>query len=488
MTIRQPNRRGSQIRSDEIVSYAVAAEYLNGHINLERVQGLRRNGNPFKLARTVRILELLGNPQHHLHCVHVGGTKGKGSTVAMLGAGLEASGFTVGAYTSPHLTDVCERIQINGVNIPKQDFARRMQRVALAVENDGFEDPPHFFEILTALAFDHFAEEAVDLVLVEVGLGGRFDCTNVITPDVAVITQISLDHMNVLGNTLTEIATEKAGIFKRGVPAISAPQVPEVEEVLRTEADRVGTQVRFLGQEIEFSLRFQSVEEIGPHTRMNIEFGNITYDHIVVPLPGEHQGYNCGLALASVDALRHRGGQIDSGKVITGLAGTRLRGRMEMLLGEPRLLIDVAHNAVSIAALIKTIGAHVQPDSLVVIFGCSSDKDIDGMLRALALGADKVIFSRTKSNPRACDPFELVERFEAVGGHMAQAVPDPADAVKIAGGALNPNDLIAVTGSVYLAGDVRRILSKRFDQADKAEAELGVRRSIVERLAQLRRR
>lgn len=488
MAPRRAIRRKPTIRPEEIVSFKAAEQYLNAHINLERISNISRNRNPFKLDRINRILDLLDNPQNDLRHVHIAGTKGKGSTVAMLQACLSASGFTVGTFTSPHLIDICERIQINGVNIAKQDFASAMREVAAAVESDGADEPPHFFEILTALAFHYFASKAVGICVIEVGLGGRLDCTNVILPECSAITQISIDHTNVLGNSLRSIAREKAGILKRGVPAVSAPQQPEVEDVLRSEANRIGTQILFLENEIEFSHRFQAVDDKGPHTRICVEFPESAFEHVVVPLPGEHQACNCALALSVVQCLRRRGFHLDPEKIIAGLVATRIQGRMEMLADHPRLLIDGAHNAASLQALFKAVGRHIRPDSIVVIFGCNTDKDIDGMLTTLARAADKVIFTRSKGNPRVAMPVDLAEKYDECGGHIAQTAENLTDALDIAVRAVGSSDLVVVTGSFFLVGEARKMLQNRFDIADQKEAELTIVRSPVERLASLCRK
>lgn len=341
------------ITACNINSFDDASRYLYSHINLERLPRLNRNNNPFKLDRIKAILQLLDNPHQQLRHIHIAGTKGKGSTVAMLTASLSKAGLTVGSFTSPHLIDIRERIQINSSNISKDNFTQSMRIVALAVQNDPFPDPPHFFEILTALAFNYFAENAVDIAIIETGLGGRLDCTNVIKPEASIITQISYDHMNILGESLEEIAREKAGIFKPSVPAISAPQTDEVQSVLKQEAERIGAPLQFLGQEIQFSSRFQSGHAIGPHTRITVHHDNSIFDEVVVPLPGVHQACNAALALAVASILQQNNFIIDMEQVILGLNNTRIAGRMEYLPGQPPILLDGAHNASSIKALVQ---------------------------------------------------------------------------------------------------------------------------------------
>jgi dihydrofolate synthase/folylpolyglutamate synthase len=232
---------GGRSRSTTITTFPQAVRFLNDRVNHERMRLIRVNSTAFKLDRVRTLLEQLGNPHESVQAVHVAGTVGKGSTVAMIASILEGCGYTVGQFTSPHVTDVRERLAINGRPIDRSDFVDLMRQVKAASERAEIE--PTYFEILTAAAFRYFADQAVDLAVIETGLGGRLDCTNVITPLVSVITRIDYDHMQILGSTLAEIATEKAGIFKPGVPAITIEQPEGVEDVLRAEAARIGAPI-----------------------------------------------------------------------------------------------------------------------------------------------------------------------------------------------------------------------------------------------------
>lgn len=435
-------------------TYADAIRWLYGHIDLERTHRVRKPEEAFRLDRTRAILKELGNPHDHLRTVHVAGTKGKGSTVAMLAAALSGCGWTVGQYTSPHLIDVRERIRIGARDISESQLLGVLVEVAKAAKAAGV-DQLHFFEILTAAGLFHFAQQAVDLAILEVGLGGRLDATNVIQPEVCAITQISFDHTDILGKELHQIAREKAGILKQGAPAVSAPQEPEVEAVLREVARSVEAPLRFLGQEFEFSSRCDTGAKASGACRVTLETPRTMFDHVLVPLKGEHQAINCGLALAMIDVLRERGDALPEDKVVDGLLGTRLAGRFEQVCRDPRIIIDGAHNPLSIAALMRTLPAHVFYDSLVVVFGCGRDKDMDGMLRSIAMGADKVIFTRTRFNPRAADPAVLAARFNESHGKMAQVADNLEEALELARRAVNREDLICITGSFYLAGEAR---------------------------------
>ncbi len=440
-----------------ITTYTTALKWLYQHTDFERMRLVRYNSTTFSLERMRRLLKALGNPDKQLSCVHIAGTKGKGSTCAMLDSMLRACGYTVGLFSSPHLVDIRERIQINGQMIAQPELTEYFKQIRSKLSR--MSDKPTFFEILTAAAICHFAEQAVDIAVFETGLGGRLDATNVLNPVVSGITHISLDHTNILGKDVETIAAEKAGIFKKNIPALSVEQEPGITKVLKDVAEQNGTPLEFTGSDIEFSYRFEANRELGPHTRVCITTDGTHYEHLPVPLQGEHQASNCGLALAILDKLRTAGFETPEQQVIEGLADTELPGRMELAWHEPRILLDGAHNATSITALIRAIGAHIPYDSLVVIFGCAGDKDVAGMLREVNLGADKVIFTRAKSNPRALEPTDLAQQFSADSDKMAQTAPNLGEALNLAARAVTREDLICVTGSFYLVGEAKKYLA-----------------------------
>lgn len=436
-----------------------AVKWLLDRTDVERMRPTRAVADLLKLDRMHELMELLGDAHKAVRHVHVAGTKGKGSTCEMTASCLQACGYTVGVYTSPHLVDIRERIRINSRIISHADFVRVAQRVADAAANLKAPGEPTFFELVTAMAFLYFAEEAVDVAVIEVGLGGRLDSTNVITPEVAAITSISLDHTQILGDTLEAIAAEKAGIFKPGVPALTVPQKPTVVEVFRDAAAKAGCPLQVVGDGIDFSMRFEASPSHGPQARVCLTTTRNNFEHLVVPLRGEHQAVNCGLALAILDKLSERGFHTPEAGVTRGLAAVRAPGRMEMAWPSPRVLLDGAHNTDSVRALIKAIGANIGYDSMVMIFGCAADKDIDGMLAEIALGADKVVFTRAAANARAADPRELARRFGENHGKMAQVAEDIAQAFAVATRAVNREDLVVVTGSFYLVGEAKKHLA-----------------------------
>jgi len=401
-----------------------------------------------------KLLKLLGDPHKKIRTAHIAGTKGKGSTATMLARMIEANNYKVGLYTSPHVNSLHERITINGTEITQKDMLSLVNRLHGPIEKMSKDDAPTFFEIMTALAFLYFKDKDVDIAVIETGLGGRLDSTNVIVPDVVGITSISIDHQAQLGDTLDKIALEKAGIFKKGVPAISVPQEPLAMHALKEHANSVDAPLSITGHDIDFSYRFESSREDGPHTRICVTTPTSRFEHLRVPLPGEHQAINCGLALAMLDKLKNSGYEIDDKKAVTGLTDVSLAGRMEFISRDPRIIIDAAHNAASIRALIQAIGQHVPYDSMVVIFGCGADKDVRGMLNQLQFGADKVIFTRSNS-PRAMYPDDLAEMYTEMCGKMCQTAMSIREAVRIAKSAISREDLICITGSFYLVGQAR---------------------------------
>jgi dihydrofolate synthase/folylpolyglutamate synthase len=447
------------VRAADIDNYTQALRYLGERTNIERMRPQSVSPDAFKLDRMKALLEHLGSPQRDVRCVHIAGSKGKGSTVEMTASCLAACGYATGVYTSPHLVDVRERVRINGDPIGYPAFARLCQKVAMGAEVvERKHGPASYFEVLTAMALCYFQEQAVDIAVVEVGLGGRLDATNLVQPEVTAITAIQLEHTQLLGDTVEKIAREKAGIFKPGVTALTIPQTPGVMEVLKQEADRAGSPLEVVGQSIEFSYRFEASPELGPHARVCLNTARSNFEHLPVPLKGEHQALNCGLALAILDKLRDRGFETPERKVAEGLTRTTSAGRMEVVSRSPYILLDGAHTPDSIGALVRAIGAHMRYDSMVVIFGCAADKDLKGMLGKLATGADKIIFTRAAGNQRSADPRELQRKFAESSHKMTQSARAFPDALKLARGAVGKGDLILVTGSFYLVGEAKKHL------------------------------
>jgi len=435
-------------------TYKEAIKYLYERTDYEREKRLRYNITTFNLKRMEKLLSLLGNPHKKIPTVHIAGTKGKGSTATMLAKMLESNDYTVGLYTSPHVVSLHERIVVNSEMISDSEMLGLLNRIYAPVEKMAKTDPPSFFEVMTALAFMHFVDAKVDIAVIETGLGGRLDSTNVIRPEVIGITSLSVDHQHQLGDTLDSIAKEKAGIFKRGVPIVTVQQEPEAMRVLKSQATAVKAPLSVTGSDIDFSYRFETSPEHGPHTRICLTTPTSKFEHLRVPLHGKHQAINCGLALAMLDKLKSSGYEIDNEKAAEGLNSVSLAGRMEMICDDPRTMIDAAHNAASIHALIHAIGQNIPYDSMVVIFGCNNDKDVKGMLHQLQYGADKAIFTRSNS-AKAMPPEELADMYTKICGKMCQTAASLGEALQLAKSAISKEDLICITGSFYLIGQAK---------------------------------
>ncbi len=455
---KRTSRRSSKLASvrtkKAFGTYREAMRYLYDRTDYEKQEHLRYNVTTFNLDRMKKLLTLLGNPHKKIRTVHIGGTKGKGSTATMLARMLESNGYRVGLYTSPHVVHLHERIEVDSKMITEPEMLQLMNRLYAPVEKLSKKDPPTFFELMTALAFMYFMDRQVDIGIIETGLGGRLDSTNVIQPEVVGITSLSIDHQHQLGTTIDSIAREKAGIFKRGVPAITVEQEPAAMQVLKLEALAAKASLSITGSDIDFSYRFETSREHGPHTRICLTTPTSKFEHLRVPLHGRHQAINCGLALAMLDKLKASGYEIDNGKATEGLRTVSLAGRMEIICDDPRIIIDGAHNAASIRALIHAIGQNIPYDSMVVIFGCNSDKDIDGMLRELQYGADKAIFTRSNS-AKAISPQDLADKYTEICGKMCQTAVSLGEALQIARSAVGKEDLICITGSFYLIGEAK---------------------------------
>ncbi|HUS72978.1 MAG TPA: folylpolyglutamate synthase/dihydrofolate synthase family protein [Sedimentisphaerales bacterium] len=435
-------------------SYKEAIKYLYEKTDYEKQRHLRYNVTTFSLDRMEKLLSLVGNPHKKVPTVHIAGTKGKGSTATMLAKMLEVNDYAVGLYTSPHVVHLHERITVNSKMISEREMLGLLNRIYAPVEKIGKSEKVTFFEIMTALAFMHFVDADVDIAVIETGMGGRLDSTNVIRPEVVGITSLSIDHQHQLGDTIDSIAMEKAGVFKRGVPVVTVEQDPDAMRVLKSCASAVRAPLSVTGDDIDFSQRFETSREDGPHTRICLTTPTSKFEHLRVPLHGKHQAINCGLALAMLDKLKASGYEIDDEKATEGLNEVSLTGRMEMICDDPRIMIDAAHNAASIRALIHAIGQNIPYDSMVVIFGCNRDKDVEGMLRQLQYGADKVIFTRSKS-AKAMSPEDLAEMYAEICGKMYQTASSLGGAFQLAKSAVGKEDLICITGSFYLIGQAK---------------------------------
>ena len=426
------------------MTYDEAIAFWFGRINYEV-----RSATPtdLKLERMRALLRWLGDPHDRLRIVHVAGTKGKGSTAAMLAAILRAAGYRVGLFTSPHLVRVEERIQVYGAPITPAELAARMAEVAPAVTALEAGPPPHptFFEISTALGFLHFVSRRVDVAVVEVGLGGRFDSTNVCRPVASVITSIGLDHTAQLGATAEAIADQKAGIIKPRVPVVSGVTQPGPRRVIRTAARAAASRLVQLGW--DFTYRYRSAPGAA------VEVGDRWYD---LGLLGEHQAANAAVAAATAGVLRDAGLSVPDAAVARGLRDVRWPARIEVVGRDPAVVLDTAHNVPSAEALAATLRESLPvPGRKAVVFAVSSDKQYPEMLRALAGYFDHFHLTRYGHNPRCVPPERLAELLRDLApGRSVSVHPTAAEAWQAARSAAGPGDLVCVTGSMFLAGEL----------------------------------
>ncbi len=437
------------------MKYHDALHYLYGLVDFEKRRIERYTPEEFRLDRVENFLERLGNPHRAYPKIHVAGTKGKGSVSAMLAAVAQVGGHTVGLYTSPHLHTYRERIQINGQPITRKDMAALVEEAQPLIAE--FPDIT-IFEVTTGLAFRYFARQNVDLAVIEVGLGGRLDATNVITPLLSVITSLSLDHTYLLGDTLAEIAGEKAGIIKPGVPVVSSPQKDEARAVLEEVAADHNAAFTLVGRDWTGKQMVRSLN--GQQLTARCEKGDSPLEGpYEIPLLGDFQLENAMTAIATLDVLREEGPDwINRDVVKTGLAHTSWPGRMEVLNRDPLLIADSAHNPYSARMLVDSLEKWFPDTEWILIYGASNDKDIEGMLKALLPASEHVLVTRSY-HPRAAAPYVLADLCADLG-HGAEIAINPARALEQAQPHLRPNAGILATGSIFLVADIRETWAK----------------------------
>jgi dihydrofolate synthase/folylpolyglutamate synthase len=429
------------------MDYQQSLEYLLRFADYER---LPRSGIVWDIKRIERLLGRLNNPQNYANTVHVTGTKGKGSTSAMIASILLNAGYRTGLYTSPHLLSFTERIQVDGKPIAEADWARLTERIRPHVEAEnkiGDLGELTTFEILTAMAFLHFRDIKVDYQVVEVGLGGRIDATNVVKPQVCVITSVSYDHMDVLGDTLAKIAGEKAGIIKPGVAVVSAPQFPEAMEVIEKACRVQDARLVKVGEDVDWKKGKYNDE--GQHFRVRGLKGE--YD-LWLPLLGEHQMENAANAVAAAELLTGMGTRIPPEAIAEGLVKVHWPGRLQVLGREPWVIVDGAHNAYSMLRLGEALEQYFKYDKAKLILGFGADKDIAGMAReAAAITGDIVLVA--SRHPRAVKAEVLVAEFQKQGV-TPRVAANVKEAIRLALEEAGDNDLICAAGSIFVIAEV----------------------------------
>jgi dihydrofolate synthase/folylpolyglutamate synthase len=403
----------------------------------------------FNLERMRALMAHLGDPQTRYPSLHVAGTKGKGSVTALCAAALDAAGYRVGHYTSPHLHDYTERIRVAGQPIPRADFVRLLDSLRPYLD----AAKPTTFEITTALAFLYFAEQGVNAAVIEVGLGGRLDATNIIQPTVTAITSLSMDHMQFLGDTLAKIAAEKAGIVKPGVPLILAPQRAAAFETVAAIAAERGAPLLAVGREVDFTLGSHSLEG-GQDLTVSLAGSDPLALHI--PLLGAHQAENAAVAYAVLRTAAVRGLPLADAAIVRGFSAVRWPGRFELLRRRPDVVVDSAHNADSARRLRQALDDYFPDQPVTLVFGASEDKDISGMFAELLPRSVRLIVTRS-FHPRAADPLNLIG-LAAPWSLPTFEVDEVADALQAALAQVEPHGLVLVTGSIFVAAAAREIL------------------------------
>jgi dihydrofolate synthase/folylpolyglutamate synthase len=439
--------------------------------SLDYLFGLQRFGIKLGLSNIIALLKHLGNPHQALRAVHIAGSNGKGSTAAFLTSILRHAGCRVGLYTSPHLIDFAERIQVNGVPVPEGRVAELTDRIREKVREmersgelwaDSSAFPPGkdfdpqkatitFFEFTTAMAFLHFREAQVDVAVLETGMGGRLDATNAIDPLLSLITPVSLEHQQYLGRTLLQIAGEKAGIIKAGRPLLTTARQPRVIDLFRGKCQELGTPFYAYGREFrgrKAGLRLMDFQGIG-HRWEDLSLG----------LAGAHQVVNASLALAAAEILMEKGFPIHEDSVRKGLAGTRWPGRLELVGDSPRVLLDGAHNPGACRVLKKALQEEFPHRRLILVLGIMADKDIPRMMSNLIPLADLLILSRPHMDRAAS--LETLQENASSWGKPTRAVADVGTAVEKAMAEAGKEDLVVVTGSLFTVGEARAYLIRK---------------------------
>ena len=449
------------------MTYEQALGFWYGRINYEQRSP---RAEDLKLEDMRNLLSALGNPHDRLRIVHVAGSKGKGSTSAMLASILREAGYRAGLFTSPHLVNVEERIQVDGEAISRRELTSLLKEVEGVVVAGGLS--PTFFEVATAVGFLHFVRRRVDVAIVEVGLGGRFDSTNVCMPLISVITSISLDHTQLLGDTIASIAAEKAGIIKPGRPVVSGARTPAARQTIAGIAHRRQAPLWQLGVDFDYAYRPADVSQEAnasgllawERPEVQVTIWGRTGEPVKLGLLGEHQAANSAVALACVQRLRLTGMEIPTAAVPRGLETVQWPARLEIVGRRPLILLDCAHNVASAEALVETLRTTFAQFSRggtrrVLVFACSNDKDLPGILRVLSAHFTHMFLTRYSHSARAVPPERLAQVLRDVGAVPCQIVPAAPEAWHAARACAGPDDLICVTGSVFLAGELRPLMS-----------------------------
>jgi len=436
--------------------YQRSLDFIYSFIDLSITRNLRYSPDKFDLSRMYGVMSLLGNPQLNYDVVHVAGTKGKGSICAMTASIMREAGYKVGFYSSPHMIDFRERIKVNDNEISKQsliNYVMKLRNIFKTV------DQLSTFEIITAIAFKYFADQQVDIAIIEVGMGGRLDATNVVEPIVSIISPISHDHMNILGDTIAKIAREKAGIIKKSVPVIISPQKISAKEEINKIANRKGSFIidvseNYTFEQINYSLEKQSfvIKEKIIHPS---DTCNLIYE---IPLLGDHQINNAITAFACILRLRKLGYEINENALKNGFSKVEWPGRFEIVRRKPLIIVDGAHNRDSFRKLRNTIKKYLVGKKVILIFGASEDKEVKLMLKIIKPYIEHFIFTKSE-HPRAMGLGEL-EKFASSLDLDNYSILDIGSIVPLILRKSDQKITYIASGSIFIAGAIKQLLTR----------------------------
>ena len=451
-----------------------ALQWLEKRSNFEQQPIGQNHKTAFTLARMRTLLRAIGNPQKQFPAAHLAGTKGKGSTAAMLAAMVQSAGYRVGCYLSPHVNRIEERITVAGKEISTPDLLTAFHTVIPAVEKlDEIASRkktigPTWFEVLTAVAFTHFKQAQIDLAVIETGLGGRLDATNLCNPIVSLITNISLDHTDILGDTICAIAKEKAGIIRRSIPVVSTAVHPDASRVIVDKARAQRTKILLLNRDFAIN----QVTNTKPRSSRQPALHSF---EIQAPLgsrgtvyktamEGIHQAENAASAIMATKVLSEQGFKIDEQAIATGLRKARLPARIEWVSDSPPIILDAAHNVASMESLVQTLVGHSGlPKKRVLIFAASADKELGAMLSASKTYFTDIVLTRYATNPRAATITRLRKAAGEGGWQDPHVAASPTEAVAVGKRLAGRSGLLCIAGSFFLASEVRPALGAIID-------------------------
>ncbi len=437
------------------MDYTAALAYIAQFIDYERSPDFARQARFYNLNRTTRLLDLIGNPHEKTKVIHVSGSKGKGSTAAIIASVLTHAGYKTGLYTSPHLITPRERCRIDNKFIAESEVAAYIDILKPAIEtvSDSEFGRVSFFEIYTALAFTYFADKGTHFAVIEVGLGGRLDATNIVSPVATVMTPISLEHTAILGETYTDIAIEKAEIIKHACPLALAPQHPDADTVIKRVAKERNAPIVTVKNIAEKNTKALVLNSDGvPNAQQfDVQIGTTQYPQLTLPLLGHHQYINGTTAIAAIECLKQKGHEITKDNVYAGFRHVTWHGRMQVVKSSPCVVLDGAHSPVSMKALCRAIRENFHYTQVIFIVSFMKDKDLAAIGKIISKIADAVIVTQVPNNPRVMPAKRIHDTWSGIC-QTIKTYTSPREAITEGVSAASPTDLICVTGSLYLVG------------------------------------